>query len=44
MNKEFQKLNENLCLEDDEHLSTTTKYQRDTKTYAIVCMVRGLFT
>ena len=26
INEEFQKFNENVCLEDDEDLSTTTNY------------------
>ena len=30
INEEFRKFNENLCLEDDEDLSTTTNYQRDS--------------
>ena len=41
IDEEFPRLNENLCLEDDEDLSTTTNYQRDIATYVIVYMVRG---
>ena len=44
INEEFRKFNENLCLEDDEDLSTTTTNQRDIATHVIVYMVRGLFS
>ena len=44
INEEFRKFNGNLCLEDDEDLSTTTNYQRDIATHVIVYMVRGLFS
>ena len=44
INEEFWKFNENLRLEDDKDLSTTTKYQRDITNHVIVYMTRGLFS
>ena len=44
INEEFWKFNENLRLEDDKDLSTTTKYQRDITNHVIVYMARGLFS
>ena len=44
INEEFWRFNENLRLEVDKDLSTTTKYQRDITNHVIVYMARGLFS